>query len=305
MRWEVERVIFELGPLEIRWYGLFFALGIFIGASMMTRSFRERRLPAEHCSQLTIWLVVGMMLGAHLIHLIFYEPSSFIDNPIRIIEIGSGLSSHGGALGTILTMVLFCRIKKVSLFRYMDAAMVGAVWLLPWVRVGNLFNSEIYGRATDVPWAFTFVNNASAGNIPRHPTQLYEALAGFLLIGLAVWLDRRRLITPAADTQGASSIKTEQPRHKDGFLVFLLLGVYFTGRFFVEFFKEYQTLSADIPLTMGQWLSLPFAIVTLGLAIRLRAMPPPREIRVESSEPATKARAKSVRSVRKKGKKKR
>jgi len=249
-----------------------------------------------------------MMVGAHMIHLIFYEPESFLNNPRRIIEIGSGLSSHGGAVGTILATIIFSRVKKVSLLRYMDAAMVGAVWLFPWVRIGNLFNSEIYGRATDVPWAFTFVNSASAGSIPRHPTQLYEALAGFILIGIAVWLDRRRWVDPPPEVEDPKLRVRVQPRHKDGFIVFTLLGCYFVGRFCVEFFKEYQTLSPDVPLTMGQWLSLPFAIVSLALAFRLRGRPESRELPeldAVSAAPAQKERAKSVRSVRKRGKKKR
>ena len=120
--------------------------------------------------------------------------------------------------------------------------------------------------------------------MPRHPTQIYEALAGFILIGISLWLEKRRA------------------QFKDGFILYVLLFFYFSARFSVEFFKEYQTLEASVPLTMGQWLSLPIVVLTLVMAYRLRGAPPPRP------EPSTapkgpKPRPASVRSVRKKGKK--
>jgi len=285
MRWDIDKIIFEIGVLEVRWYGLFFAFGLLLGAVMMAKAFRRRGYPDEHASALTLWLPAGMILGAHLIHLIFYEPRSFIDNPIRIIQLGSGLSSHGGALGVIVALYIWCKKKKVSMTAYLDAVLIGAVWLFPWVRIGNLFNSEIYGRETDVAWAFIFEQSPSAGNVPRHPTQIYEALAGFILIGISLWMEKNR------------------HRFRDGFILSVLLCCYFTGRFFVEFFKEYQTLTPDVPLTMGQWLSLPVVIVTGAMIMKFRGEPPERPEPVIATEKVRPASVRSVRKVKRKPKK--
>ena len=130
--------------------------------------------------------------------------------------------------------------------------MLAAVWVFPWVRIGNFMNSEIYGRPTDVPWAVVF---DSVSPLPRHPTQLYEAALGFLLIAVSVWLDRK-----------------QARRLRPGALFLILLGLYFFWRFLVEFFKEYQTLDgAQAALTMGQWLSLPiFSLCALVLLLSKR-----------------------------------
>jgi prolipoprotein diacylglyceryltransferase len=204
---------------------------------------------------------------------------------MRSIQIGSGLSSHGGALGVVVALLWWCRRRGLRFYPYIDAVIIGAVWLFPWVRIGNLFNSEIYGRETDVAWAFIFEQSRSAGDVPRHPTQIYEALAGFILIGISLFLEKRR------------------EQLKDGFLLYVLLFFYFSGRFSIEFFKEYQTLTPDVPFTMGQWLSLPVVLLTAIMAYRLRGTPPPRP-KLEVAPAGPKPRPASVRSVRKKGQKK-
>ncbi|HJK95849.1 MAG TPA: prolipoprotein diacylglyceryl transferase [Polyangiaceae bacterium LLY-WYZ-14_1] len=258
MTWNVDPVLFELGPLEIRWYGLFFAFGLLLTVNRVHKSFRDRKLPEEQAATLSLLLPLGMIIGAHLIHLIFYEPESFWRNPRRIIEIGYGLASHGGGLGVAVALWLYVRAKKGSFLRYLDAVMIGAVWLFPWVRIGNFFNSEIVGRATDLPWAVVFARRGE--DFARHPVQLYEALAGFALIGVAEWMDRQR------------------GRWPRGVLFSVLLGLYFTYRFLLEYTKEYQVLAPGFPLTMGQLLSLPPLLLAAGFVWARRNAPREAEL---------------------------
>jgi prolipoprotein diacylglyceryl transferase len=183
-----------------------------------------------------------MILGAHLINLIFYEPYSFIYNPIRIIELGKGLASHGGGLGAIVALAWYCRRRGLEFHRHADASMVGALWVIPFVRIGNFFNSEIVGRATDLPWAVIFDRNRDG--IARHPSQIYEALTGFAILAIGLWLNKKYAA-----------------RLRPGSLLYLSLLLYFSTRFLLEYVKEYQVLHPSFPLTMGQCLSLPIVLL--------------------------------------------
>lgn len=251
MEWYIDPVLADLGAIEIRYYGVFFATGLLLGGRAVPKYFEERGLPRKHGEALTLWMPLAMIVGAHLVHLIFYEPESFLYNPRRIIEIGLGLASHGGGLGAVLAVWIYARRNGADPWRYFDAAMAGACWVIPWVRLGNFFNSEIVGRATDVPWAVSFPwhdcirygrppPQTCAELVARHPSQLYEAAIGFSLIALAVFLQRRF-----------------RDRLRPGATFAILLGTYFTTRILVEYFKEYQVLSASFPFTMGQLLSMP------------------------------------------------
>jgi phosphatidylglycerol---prolipoprotein diacylglyceryl transferase len=256
--------------LEIRYYGVFFAVGLLLAARSMPLYFERWGFPRNHGEALCLWTPVGMLLGAHLVHLVFYEPQSFINNPIRILQIGSGLASHGGGLGAILAVVLFARRHRLGArqtMRYMDPAMCAATWVIPWVRVGNWFNSEIVGRAWDGPWAVFFPRHEcpqlhlhegptlelcqeflAARGLElqsRHPSQIYEALLAFVMVGIAVYLQRRW-----------------RNRLRPGAHLFILLGYYFTTRFFIEYVKDYQALSESFPFTMGQMLSLPIVAIS-------------------------------------------
>lgn len=243
MHWNVDPVLVDLGFLQLRWYGLFFAIGIVLGVSALGRYFRQRGLPEEHANSLALWLPIGMILGAHLVHLVFYEPRSFIYNPRRIIEIGSGLASHGGGLGAILALWLFCRRHGQSFYRYADPSMLAAMWVIPWVRVGNFFNSEIYGTRTDLPWGVIFERHGFTQ--PRHPSQVYEAIIGFSLLGLALWLNRNYA-----------------RRWRPGAFLYFNLFTYFITRFMVEYVKEHQVFDPTSPFDMGQYLSAPIVLVS-------------------------------------------
>lgn len=259
--------------LEVRWYGVCFAIGLLGAARAFPLYFQRWGFPRKHGEELCLWTAIGMLLGAHFVHLIFYETESLFNNPIRIFQLGSGLASHGGGLGAIIALILFARRKGLTwnrILHYMDPAMCAATWVIPWVRVGNFFNSEIVGRAWDGPWAiafprhearesFTFacrqmviegtytrdacleaLDRAGQELVTRHPSQVYEALLGFIMIGLAVYLQRRW-----------------RNRLRPGAILFILLGYYFTTRFGVEYVKELQAATDTYALTMGQKLSLP------------------------------------------------
>jgi prolipoprotein diacylglyceryl transferase len=258
--------------LEIRWYGIFFAIGLLLGARAMPIYFQRWGLPRKHGEELCLWTPIGMILGAHIVHLVFYETESLLQNPFRIFEIGHGLASHGGGLGAILAVVWFARQRKIpakDILKYMDPAMCGATWVIPWVRVGNFFNSEIVGRPWNGPWAVIFPRHECPNlltevgstlqrchdqlghDLPsRHPSQVYEAILAFIMVGLAVYLQAKW-----------------RNRLRPGAILFILLAYYFTTRFLVEYVKELQASSDTTSIDMGQWLSIPIVLVSLYMLI--------------------------------------
>src|SRR5690606_35250489 len=202
--------------LEVRWYGVCFAVGLLLGARAFPVYFERWGFPRKHGEELCLWTAIGMLLGAHFVHLIFYETDSLLNDPIRIFQLGSGLASHGGGLGAIIALIMFARRKGLTwqrILHYMDPAMCAATWVIPWVRVGNFFNSEIVGRAWDGPFAIAFPRHECRGMfaegtytqeaciealdrvgrelVTRHPSQAYEAVLAFIMVGLAIYLQRR------------------------------------------------------------------------------------------------------------------
>jgi len=256
VRWNIDPVLIDLHFVAIRWYGLFFVIGLLLAIRVLERNFRQRGFPERHAASLTLWLPIGMILGAHFGHLLFYEPTSFWKDPIRIVQIGYGLASHGGGAGALIALIWYTRRKKAPFLPYADAVTIAAVWIFPWVRLGNFFNSEIVGRVTTVPWAVMF-ERTYPGQW-RHPSQIYEILHGIVVILVAVYLNRHR----------------EQLR--PGFSTCFLLLLYFLGRLLIEYTKEYQTLSASFPFTMGQLLSMPLVLLCGYLSWRWRPRPSAR-----------------------------
>ncbi|MDE5811988.1 MAG: prolipoprotein diacylglyceryl transferase [Muribaculaceae bacterium] len=252
--WNADPTLFHLGPLTVRWYGLMFAIGFLIGYKIVERMFKHEGAPERWLGILLIWLGVGTIVGARLGHCLFYEPDYYLHNPAKILCIWEGgLASHGGTIGCIITVILFSvfTTKRSPLWTFdricVPTALVGCL-----IRLGNLFNSEIYGHQTDLPWGFIFARNGDTW--ASHPTQLYEALTYLALFVLLMWMYWRR-----------------NAERRPGLLFGVFLTVCFGARFFIEFVKNNQEAFEDsMALNMGQILSIPF--VLLGIFFIIRAL---------------------------------
>lgn len=272
--WDPDPVIFTLPFFDwpILWYGLFFALGFLIGfpvfVNILTRyffllpeyekeSFKNVKAKATSIAdQLTLYIVIGTVIGARLGHFLFYEsPSEYLRNPLEFFRVWKGgLASHGAAFAIILSSLLFSyRIRSqfpsLNWIRLLDFLAVPAAFAGCCIRVGNFFNQEILGTIAQVPWAVTFGHPFDQSlPAPRHPVQIYEA-AGYLFLFLILWKLSYQLYF----------LKSK------GKLIGIFLIFIFTFRFFIEFFKTEQSriISSEVFLTMGQILSIPF--ILLGL----------------------------------------
>lgn len=240
----------QIGSFAVAWYGFFFAIGLLITIAVGHKVFPQRGVEEKHASNLTFATIAGLFIGAHLFDVFFYNFDKFLLDPSIVLDPRRGLSSHGGAAGVIAAMVIYSRAMRLDFHRVADGVILAAIWLIPTVRLGNFFNSEVVGRPTDVPWGVVFTNAGLTE--PRHPSQLYEVVMGVVVITLAFWLHRRR------------------DRVRRGATFYLTLGVYFTLRFVLEWFKEYQAISPSFPFTMGQLLSVPGAVICFGAVWLMR-----------------------------------
>lgn len=255
IEWNVDPVIGTIGPLSPRWYGVLFATAFLLSYSVMKRVFATEGKNQESLDRLTITMILGTILGARLGHVLFYEPGLILEDPLEVIAIWhGGLASHGGAIGIITGVYLFARrTAGFSMTWLLDRLAIVVPLSGMCIRLGNLMNSEIIGRPTDLPWGFWFVR-VDAIPVARHPTQIYEAIICLVLFLLMLGLYRKGLATS-----------------RPGFMIGLLMVLLFTSRFFVEYFKEVQeAFEASLPLDMGQILSLPFIAVGLILLVRSR-----------------------------------
>lgn len=257
--WDVNPEIFRVGSFPIRWYGLLFATGFLVGVQIMTYIFKTEKKPLSDLDPLLMTMVISTVLGARLGHFLFYEPAMFLRNPLRIITPPfDGLASHGALVGIVIGLWLYSRrqssqVTGQSFLWVTDRIVITAALPGVCIRFGNLMNSEIVGRPTDVPWAFVFMNNNEYAKIPRHPAQLYESLSCLVLFFLLLWF-------------------WKVYRHKSA--PGTMLGIYliwvFGLRFVWEFFKENQVVFEDsMALNMGQILSIP--AILLGLVLLLRS----------------------------------
>jgi len=253
MIWNQDPIALRWGSVELPFYTLFFGAGLILAYLTGLYFSRKGAFDPVHVNALAYRLLLGILIGAHLIHLLFYEPSAIIDNPKRLLELGVGLASHGGALGAILTLYFYCYRRKLPFLRVADVCAVAALWLIPTIRLGNFFNSEIYGVNTDLPWGVTFVRAAEFA--PRHPSQLYEVLFGCLLLSMVIpWY------------------RSASRKYADGLFFWGVVLSYFSMRFVVEFSKSDRGfLGTSFPLTMGQVLSVPLIALSLWKALKLRS----------------------------------
>ncbi len=252
MIWNIDPVLVHLGPLEIRYYGVLFAVALLLAYELARKLCKEKKLPLELLDSLTVYLVIGLIVGARLGHIVFYELAYYLAHPIEILAVWKGgLASHGAAIGLLIAYGLFLwRHKKLKFFDFADLIVVVACIPVSFIRLGNFFNSELVGRATDVPWAVTFTR---VDELARHPSQLYEFGMGMALFAImfALWHNHS---------------KTAKP----GFFFGVFFTLYFALRFTVEFFKDFPLHESFFSLTTGQMLSLPF--FTLGVAVLLKSL---------------------------------
>lgn len=249
--WNVDPELVSIGPLTIRWYGLLFALGFILGYEVAKKMFQRDKIPLEWLDKAMVYVFIGTLVGARLGHVFFYDWGYYSQHLDEIIMIWKGgLASHGAAIGIIISLYVFSRrVSKKSVLWILDRTVVPVALAGAFIRTGNLMNSEIYGRPTDVPWAFDFVRIPSIAGTPFHPTQIYEAL-GYLIIFFVLY----RLF-----------YKHEAGK-KQGFLLGMFFILVFGFRFLVEFVKADQVaFEANIPLNMGQWLSIP--LVAIGVLL--------------------------------------
>ena len=251
IEWNVSPEIFHIGPISIRWYGFLFAMAFVAGYFIMSKIFQKEQRPKTDLEQLSVYMIFGTVIGARLGHCLFYNPTYYLTNPIEILKVWEGgLASHGAAIGIIISQYIFSkRNKNYDLLCILDRIVIVVALGGSFIRLGNLFNSEIIGQPTQVTWAFIFT---AVDDIPRHPTQLYESIA-YLIFFLFLFLIYQK-----------GSFKD-----KRGFLLGLFLVLVFAFRFFVEFVKENQSgFESGMALNMGQILSIPFVIAGIIFIVR-------------------------------------
>ena len=250
IHWNPDPELFRVGPLAPRWYGLMFAVGFLIAYQIMLGIFRREGRSEYEVYRLFLYAFIGTMVGARLGHVLFYQPEYYLSHPLEILKIWEGgLASHGGTLGVLLAVWLYLRKSDMKYLWLGDRMAVAIPLVAGFIRLGNLFNSEIIGKPTSLPWAFVFER---VDSIPRHPAQLYESLCYFAIF----------FINRALYKKWGADAPTGR-----------LLGIMFTGifaaRILIEFIKENQVpFESSMPLNMGQLLSIPFVIFGLWLIRR-------------------------------------
>ncbi|WP_373033361.1 prolipoprotein diacylglyceryl transferase [Sulfurovum sp.] len=241
--WNVNPNILELGPLQLRWYGLLFVGSFFLGLMILTKIYKREGKDPAVLDALLIYVMVGAVLGSRLVHCLFYEPDYYLSNPLEILKVWKGgLASHGGLAGVLIALYIFAKRHNTPYMWLLSRVAIPGALTAAFVRFGNLFNSEILGLPSDKPWAIIF---AKVDMVPRHPVQLYEAFSYLIILVLLVAVYRK--VTPAFATKILPGV----------FLVTL-----FTARFFLEYTKTRQAAyTTDLPFTTGQMLSIPYIIL--------------------------------------------
>ena len=279
--WNPDVVAIDLGFFAIRWYSLCWAIGLVSVYLLMHKLYRQQKLAEEQFDPMFMYCFLGILIGARLGHCLFYEPGYYLSHPIEMLlpiretldpklwakwfmwlPTGNdsthwaftgyeGLASHGGTLGLMLALWLYAKHVKLRFLHVLDNVAIVTPICACAIRLGNLMNSEIIGKQTDVPWAFIFER---IDMLPRHPGQLYEAICYAIFFGIHWYFYRRY-----------------PQRVGTGFFFGLCLFLIFTSRIFIELTKENQEAFEDgMLLNMGQLLSVPF--VALGLYCMIKSL---------------------------------
>ena len=233
--------LLDLGPLEIRYYGLVYLLGFIILYFVLNKNKDKLNITKDEIYDFIFYIFLGILIGSRVMH-ILWELDYYILNPIKIFYFWEGgMAFHGGLIGVLIASYYFCKKKNISLAKLADTLVIPAVFILALGRIANFINAELYGIITNVPWCVKFPNVDGC----RHPTQLYYSLKRFIVLGILIFLNRKE--------------------HKDGFLFWNMLTLFGIGRFFIDFLiEEWHFLG----LTLGQYLSLIMFITGLYVLIK-------------------------------------
>lgn len=245
--------LFQIGPVHVRWYGLMYVLGFVASYLLIPRQERSRAigLQGPMVDALMFYVFIGLIAGGRLGYILFYQFDNlgdFLRHPLEIIAVWhGGMSFHGGLVGCVVAGWLFCRVKKMPFWAVADSVVVTAPIGLGLGRIGNFINGELFGRPSDVPWAMVF---PQGGPLPRHPSQLYEAIMEGAVLFILLWFLRKRAF-------------------RDGMMVGFFLFFYGIFRFCLEFFREPDAQLGFIldPFTMGQALSMAMILFAVLIAV--------------------------------------
>jgi phosphatidylglycerol:prolipoprotein diacylglycerol transferase len=253
---DISPEIFRIGPFVVRWYGLMYLAGFVASYFLVTYQIKRKGLNLDNdiVLSLYLYLLIGLVAGARLGYVIFYNLPLYLQHPLEIFAVWQGgMSFHGGLLGSIASGILFCKKYRINFWQMSDLLIVTAPIGLGLGRIGNFINGELYGRITNVPWAMVF---PSGGPLLRHPSQIYEFLLEGVVLFIILWNIKDRQLNP-------------------GILSALFLILYSIFRFFVEFFREPDLQLGFIfgPFSMGQLLSSIMMFIGVGIFyLRIRTI---------------------------------
>ena len=264
IEWNADPTIITLLGFPIRWYGLCFALAFLAGFQVVSNMFKKEGRPVEQADQLLLYTMVGTVVGARMGHYFFYEFPLLFADPVRffiqmVTPPFSGLASHGAAVALPIALYLYTKKNKGQSFLYVtDRIVIAAALAGFFIRFGNLMNSEIIGKPTDLPWGFKFMRDIefnpsglAAFVVPRHPSQLYEALSCLVLFFILLYL-----------------WNLKKGKTQEGLLTGIFFIFVFTLRFFYEFLKENQSsFENSLTFNMGQILSIPAVLFGIGVLL--------------------------------------